>query len=144
MTGFFTKIVGVSHRNADGSSRQEAISECIPGESLVFAKEKGNPHDPNAIRVLRANRQQLGYLKRELASEVGPRMDDGCRYEVSVAEVTGGSPGKPTLGLNILVRGPIAPGQAEFLGREKASEPSGCLTIGIFIIGAVVGALTLL
>ncbi len=59
---FHTKIVGVTHKNADGSNRQKIIRKCGVFETLVFDHEEDNPHDANAVRVCRQNGQQLGYL----------------------------------------------------------------------------------
>jgi len=57
---FHTKVVGVSHENDDGSSRQAIIRKCKPLEKLDLDHDEGNPHDPNAVRVCRENGGQLG------------------------------------------------------------------------------------
>jgi hypothetical protein len=52
---FFSKVAGVAHNNADGSSRQQIISRCRVGEELSLVREPGNEFDPNAIKILRSN-----------------------------------------------------------------------------------------
>ena len=39
---FFTKVVGVTHRNSDGSSRQTIIGQCAPGEQLQLHHDEKN------------------------------------------------------------------------------------------------------
>ena len=68
-----TDIAGVGHKNANNTSRQRIVSESKLGELLILEHEKGNRHDANAIRVLRQNGEQLGYLPREIAYEVMQR-----------------------------------------------------------------------
>jgi len=57
---FFGHVAGESHRNADGSDRQSIIPRCRVGDLLVLEHEPDNPHDVNAIRVLRQNGEQIG------------------------------------------------------------------------------------
>jgi hypothetical protein len=61
---FFTKVVGVTFKNRDGTRRQTIVKECQVREEVVFVHEDDNPVDPNAIMVCRTNGQQLGYLNR--------------------------------------------------------------------------------
>ena len=51
----------------------------------------------------RSNGSQLGYLSAALAADVARRLGQGYRYAAYLAEVTGGEPGKPTLGANLLI-----------------------------------------
>jgi len=57
---FYSKVVGVTYDNPDGSSRQAIIARCRLGEQLILEAEPDNQHDPNAVKVLRTNGQQLG------------------------------------------------------------------------------------
>lgn len=67
---FHTKVVGTSFHNDDGSNRCKIISSCEPMDYLTLRMEPDNPNDPNAIAVLRADGQQLGYLQKRLAGEI--------------------------------------------------------------------------
>jgi hypothetical protein len=64
---FYTKIVGASFPNADGSSRPSIIKKCEPMELLHLELE---PNDPKAIAVKRVDGSQLGYLDRRVASDL--------------------------------------------------------------------------
>jgi hypothetical protein len=99
---FHTKIVGVSHKNPDGSSRQKLIRSCRLFEDLVLDHEEHNPHDPNAVRVCRENGHQLGYLNANLAEEVVSKSSKGYRFGVLVKDLTGGGKGE-SLGVNLLI-----------------------------------------
>jgi hypothetical protein len=48
---FYTSVVGTTHKNEWGSSRQEAIGECISGTLLDLIREPDNSYDPNAVLV---------------------------------------------------------------------------------------------
>jgi len=41
---FFSKIVGVTYRNEDGSSRQTALKACRNGDQLGLLRDKGNKY----------------------------------------------------------------------------------------------------
>ena len=62
---FFTKVVGVTHRNDDGTSRQAIIRRCSQLEQLDLVRQKDNPHDPNAMMVCQSSGEQLGYLSED-------------------------------------------------------------------------------
>jgi ribulose bisphosphate carboxylase small subunit len=85
---FFSKVVGVTQNNADGSWRQMAVGRCQPGEPLRFVADPGNPYDENAIKVLRSSGEQLGYLNKELAEQLNAKTLEGYKYVVAVASVT--------------------------------------------------------
>lgn len=78
-------VVGESFRNPDGTDRQEIIPRCVVGEWLILEHEPDNPHDINAIKVLRETGEQIGYLPRDFAGEIVSRgLDD---YHAVVAGV---------------------------------------------------------
>jgi hypothetical protein len=109
-----TKIRGVTKRNPDGTNRQRIIRECCrKGDALCLVREPRNPVDPDAIQILRIvcpddpekpqRGEQLGYLSRELAGELAPRMDhDGFVLMAQIINVTGGESSR-SLGINIEV-----------------------------------------
>ena len=105
---FFTKIAGVTFRNPDGSSRQRIIKECRVGEALLLIREPDNPIDKFAVKVVRGNGQQLGYLGRNIAREgdrsgIAYRMDRGDKYLCRISDITGGGAGL-SYGVNIEIR----------------------------------------
>jgi hypothetical protein len=107
-----TKIRGVTKRNPDGKNRQRIIRTwCNCGDALFLEREPNNPVDENAIRVRRIVStdipdkprlaEQLGYLSRDLAAELAPKMDrQGFVLMAMIREITGGEDGR-SLGVNI-------------------------------------------
>jgi hypothetical protein len=121
---FFTKIVGVTHRNNDGSDRQAIIAGCSPFESLQ-AEHEDNPHDPNAIRVSRLSGEQIGYLSREVAAELWWKMQHGFNFAVIAGQITGGAPHQKSLGMNVVVvvaKPEISPDEIQAYVDSKAAE----------------------
>jgi hypothetical protein len=105
-----TKVVGVTIKNPDGSSRQDAIRRyCSPGMDLILGREPNNPKDPNTITVSvptglgKPTKVQIGNLNRDLAGELAPLMDQGKGYRARIIEIIGGTPEKRALGVNIRI-----------------------------------------
>ena len=107
-----TKVRGVTKRNQNGEDRQRIIRQsCRSGDALCLVREPTNPVDPNAVQVLRIvcpdapdkpqRGEQIGYISRELAEDLAPRMDnDGCVLMAEILEVTGSGDGE-AVGVNI-------------------------------------------
>lgn len=142
---FFTKVAGVTHKNADGSSRQRILRKCSVGESLMLVPEPDNPHDTNAIRLCRQNGQQLGYVNRDLAAEIASKRRGLERHAMFVSQITGADSGK-SLGANVLVicKEPDTPDReirryvgsvlkAEW-GKRKAEDGAGCLVLAMLFL----------
>lgn len=85
-----TKIVGVTKANPDGLNRQKILKRCRVGEKITLVRDTGNLHDKNAIKICRLSGEQLGWLSRELASQIGPSMDEGNSAEAEILNLTGG------------------------------------------------------
>src|SRR6266853_4273246 len=66
----FCQVKGVTHDNDDGTSRSEAIKLCSVGDSVKLVPDPQNEHDRNAIRVLRLNGQQIGYISARQAARL--------------------------------------------------------------------------
>jgi hypothetical protein len=97
---FFTKIVGVTKANSDGSDRQEIIGETLgTGDMLDLKREPNNRYDRNAIAIYYYD-DQIGYLSANVAKELAPLMDSHWLILATVVEITGGSNDRP-YGVNI-------------------------------------------
>lgn len=94
---FYSKVVGVTFGNDDGTSRQEYIKKLKPGQELIF-KPVPTPEYPDAIGVFTLKGKQIGHVKADLATELKERYPDNY-MNVTVSEVTGG--GGKTYGCNI-------------------------------------------
>lgn len=99
MSGFYTKVAGVSFTNtgANNENRQRIIRDLLSkgllnvGQELQLVPEPTNVYDRNAIMVLAPDKRQIGYLSKDVASSVAPQLAQGNQYIATVAEVTGGT-----------------------------------------------------
>jgi HIRAN domain len=96
---FFAQVAGESYANDDGTDRQTTIASCRVGEPLILDAEPGNPEDENAVRVLRRDGKQIGYLERTMATRL---VDDLSDFSAFVAGVGRGGSG-PYRGVALLV-----------------------------------------
>lgn len=97
---FFTKVVGVTHANSDGTRRQDLLSRMKVGDTVEFIPEPNNPGDPNAIAVF-WRCQQVGYLNKMRAEQitVAKRNYPAAQFWARVKNITG----TDTKGVNIEV-----------------------------------------
>ena len=81
----------------------EVCAKLTPGEALTFKREPDNPHDPNAIKVVRAanEKEKAGYVNHLQAEAVGRWLDEG-EITASVFEFSGRSV-DPRLYVNVNV-----------------------------------------
>ena len=96
---FFTKIAGVTFKG-----RQRMIPRCSEGEILRLVRDPTDRYDKGAIKVMRSNGEQLGFIPSEVSRAGDPsglsyRMDHGSRYECKIKKKTGG--GEKWWGVNI-------------------------------------------
>jgi len=93
---FYTKVVGVTFEG-----RQDVIGGLLPGAPVELRREPDNPHDSNAIGVF-FGALQTGFLRKEIARRLAPKIDAGERYRAQIGSVTGG--GARSFGVNLFVR----------------------------------------
>lgn len=94
---FNTKVVGVTFGNDDGTSRQEIIKACKPGDDIIF-KPVPTEEYPDAIGVFNKRGQQLGHIGAELAVELKEKYANNP-MSVTVNNITGG--GDKNYGCNL-------------------------------------------
>lgn len=99
---FFTKVVGVTYKNPDNTSRQKAIRESAAGEHILFETGKSKKY-PNAIAVLNRQGRQVGNLSEGVAEEIYKEMKAGLRHAGRIVEISGGSEGKEFYGMNLII-----------------------------------------
>ena len=75
-----------------------------PGRPLELRRDPGNEHDANAIAVL-AGGEQVGWVPRELAAELAPRLDAGETWSVIALRESRPSPRDPRSGITMLLAG---------------------------------------
>lgn len=99
----FTKVVGVSYKNSNNTSRQKIIREDVySGTKLKLVADDKNKHDKNAVAVCLQDDRQIGFLDSRLAGDARDWWAEGCRIEARVTAVTGW--GEKTAGVNIEIR----------------------------------------
>lgn len=94
---FYSKVVGVTFEG-----RQRFIPGLRAGQELEYRRDRYNPYDSNAVGLYDAYGNQIGFLSKDVASQVAPKMDAGKRYRITVSQVTGG--GSWTYGVNIHIQ----------------------------------------
>ena len=114
---FVTKVVGVSFEG-----RQAVVQTLSAGEELLVVREANNPVDANAIALTTLAGRQVGFLRRQIAAELAPRLDGGVRYFAHVSAVTGGGEGR-SFGANIEVSREEEPSDGQRLA-DAAEERS--------------------
>ncbi|SEJ02690.1 HIRAN domain-containing protein [Sphingomonas sp. OV641] len=114
---------GEWYNNEDGSSRQEELARCVPGEPIKLVREPDNPHDPAAVAVRSARGIKIGYLRRDRARWIGSKIDRGYDVRGIVERIKGASLPNSTLGLVMRLNmdgedpalGPIKPDIGDYL-----------------------------
>ena len=99
---YTVKVVGVTYEG-----RQAIVAQLEVGEELFLVREPFNAYDPNAIRVERNNKQQVGYIDRYLAAQISSNLDE-LEYNLpaQVVELLGGYSDYSSLGVRIEFRIP--------------------------------------
>lgn len=84
------KVVGVSYRNDDGTSRQEILSGLSVGEAMLldYFEYENEP----AYAVTDALGNQIGNLPKDLSADIYQKYRD-CYFSVMIDDITGGYDG---------------------------------------------------
>jgi hypothetical protein len=91
-------VAGAGRHHAD-AIESDAVA---PGSRLELRRDPGNEHDPNAIAVYAAG-AQAGWVPRELAAELAPKLDAGETWTAMVLREQRRSPRDPRHGLTMLL-----------------------------------------
>lgn len=71
------KITGVTFNNADGTNRRDIIARMSENDPIRLEREPFNQYDQNAVKVCvvkNGQNQQIGYLPKNVAEIISPRM----------------------------------------------------------------------
>jgi len=68
------KLAGVSFGDCQENIKQWG---CRDIGSYAVCRERGNPHDPNAVQVSLFGQYKMGYVPKHIASELAPLIDQG-------------------------------------------------------------------
>jgi len=80
-----------------------ATGEAAPGRPLALRREPQNPHDANAIAVLAAGGEQVGWVPRELAAELAAELDAGRPWSAVALREQRISPRDPPSSVTMLL-----------------------------------------
>ena len=94
-----TGVAGAGRHHAEAIASSEAVA---PGNPLELRRDPTNEHDPNAIAV-HAGGEQVGWVPRELAAELAPRLDRGETWSAIVLREQRRTPRDPRHGLTMLL-----------------------------------------
>lgn len=90
-----TKVYGISNYQAAAQSVQV-------GDELTLGRQADNKYDSSAIGIVTKRGQLLGYINRDIAEDLSPKIDEGRLGGICFAQaVTGG--GDRTTGVNLLL-----------------------------------------
>lgn len=89
MAPIVTPVAGVRYKNDDTQvERQSIIRKCKIGEKLMLIPDELNKFDRDAIKVVRLNGEQIGFLNTDLALEIKARLQQRLRVDVSIKSIT--------------------------------------------------------
>ena len=80
-------VAGINKANESGIHRQNTIARCKAGEPILLVREPDNRYDGNAVALYRENGEQIGYLPREWAEEMAPRLDRGSPVTATITAI---------------------------------------------------------
>ena len=90
-----------------GAARHHAAAlesdAAAPGSALELRRDPANEHDPDAIAVDTADREQLGWVPREIAARLAPEIDAGHAWSALALRESRPSPRDPRAGLTMLL-----------------------------------------
>ncbi len=95
----FTKVVGVTYKNDDGSSRQRILASCHIGDEIALRPftYRGAP-----AYAVWSPHGQIGNLSADLARDIDANFGD-CITQCTIATVTGGTDGL-YYGCNLIIK----------------------------------------
>lgn len=82
-----TKVVGVTFSNEDGSSRTRIIASMSESDQICLERDPFNQFDSNAVKVCvvkNGENKQIGFLAKDIASEVSPKLRRGVKFTTSI------------------------------------------------------------
>jgi hypothetical protein len=92
-----TKVVGVTFEG-----RQSIVALLSVGEKVQLIRDPYNPHDRNAIKVVRQNGQCFGFISRSLAAGWASKFDNYRKpVEAVVTSITKGNSADSNIGVTI-------------------------------------------
>lgn len=86
LTPLDANAAGINHMGMCGVHRQKLIAKLSGGETVHLVR-MDHPDDPNAVALFCEDGKDIGFLTREMAEEIAPRLDRGSPVTATVAAV---------------------------------------------------------
>jgi hypothetical protein len=96
-------LEGEAQVNADGTSRQDELRRCIPGEPVQLRLVAGGAASPEEVVVLSARGVPIGRLTRQYAALLSPLLEAGRPHRAKLHCLRGGLAGYPLYGARISI-----------------------------------------
>ena len=96
-------LEGEARLNADGSSRQDELLRCVPGECVTLRPAAEDGLEAGTIIVLSARGIPIGHLTRQYSGLLTPFLDGKRSYRAKLHCIRGGIPGYPRYGARISI-----------------------------------------
>lgn len=80
-------VAGINHVGICGEHRQKIIAKLRHSEPIYLVRIPNHPDDANAVALFTADGKDIGFLPRELAEEVAPRLDAGSPVTATVSRI---------------------------------------------------------
>lgn len=93
---FYLKLSGLTIGN-----RQKNIGNITINQELIYERESSNPYDKNAILIKTKDGLELGYIPKANNKKMAQDIDNGFKFRIRVANITGTS--TQNRGVNILI-----------------------------------------
>lgn len=100
---FSLPACGEWYDNEDGTSRQDELRNCVPGEVIHLLREPENEHDHMAVALVTVRGIRVGYLRRDRAVWIGSKIDRGYDVRAIVERVKGSHLPDASLGLVVRI-----------------------------------------
>lgn len=75
------QVVGINQ-----PTRKNTVASLNAGDSLLLVRDSGNQYDKNAIMVTTITNQQVGFVSKDWACILAPKMDLGIEYSTRIKE----------------------------------------------------------
>ena len=80
-------VAGVNHVGLGGDYRQDIIAKLRSGEPIYLVRVPDHPDDPNAVVLFSGAGKDIGYLPRDVAAKIAPRLDAGSPVTATVERI---------------------------------------------------------
>ena len=101
---WLSAVSGESFDNDNGTNRQEILARTFAAMFVRLEREPTNRYDRHAVRVLlEKTGEQIGYIPKEHSEGISQAIAKGMQHLVTIRQVAGGVPGRPSRGAVLLV-----------------------------------------